>query len=73
MKVYIIISKVHLKIKLTKRMKIQKLKTFLHIMNPYMRSVSPALAERESPDKRPQTAVEADRRGHAEDGYDPDG
>lgn len=36
-------------------------------------SVSPALAERESPDKRPQTAVETDRRGHTEDGYDPNG
>lgn len=33
--------------------------------------VVPALAEGESPDKRPQAAVEADRGSQTEDGYDP--
>lgn len=42
------------------------------LMKPYRR-VLPALAEGESPDKGPQTAVEADRGGHTEDGYDPNG
>ena len=38
-----------------------------------MVTVSPALAERKSPDKRPKTAVEADRGCHTEDGNDPNG
>lgn len=37
------------------------------------RKASPALAERKSPDKRPQTAVEANRGGHAEDSDHPNG
>lgn len=41
-------------------------------MKPYCVD-SPALAERESPDKRPKTAVQADRGGHTEDGNNPDG
>lgn len=51
---------------------IQKTFWAASIMKPCWR-VSPALAERESPDKRPQAAVEADRGGHTEDGYDPNG
>lgn len=35
--------------------------------------VSPAFAERQSPYKRPQAAVEADGGGHAEDNDDPNG
>lgn len=36
-------------------------------------AASPALAERNPPDERPQAAVEADGRGHTEDGDDPNG
>lgn len=48
------------------------IKTFVYL-NSLKRTKSPALAERNPPDKRPQTAVETDGGRHAEDLNDPDG